>query len=71
MRMERQSTSRVRNTVQDPAYMRDVDGINKPVWLVVEMSSYSSSGRDECNDLGLTQISTEVWDGKVEFLTNF
>ncbi|KAG8516683.1 Kappa-type opioid receptor, partial [Galemys pyrenaicus] len=31
MRMERQSTSRVRNTVQDPAYMRDVDGINKPV----------------------------------------
>lgn len=51
--------------------MRDVDGINKPVWLVVEMSSYSSSGRDECNDLGLTQISTEVWDGKVEFLTNF
>uniref|UniRef100_A0A8C0Z6L6 Kappa-type opioid receptor n=1 Tax=Canis lupus familiaris TaxID=9615 RepID=A0A8C0Z6L6_CANLF len=31
MRMERQSTSRVRNTVQDPAYMRDVDGLNKPV----------------------------------------
>lgn len=31
MRMERQSTSRVRNTVQDPAYVRDVDGINKPV----------------------------------------
>uniref|UniRef100_A0A2K5MU40 Kappa-type opioid receptor n=1 Tax=Cercocebus atys TaxID=9531 RepID=A0A2K5MU40_CERAT len=31
MRMERQSTSRVRNTVQDPAYLRDVDGINKPV----------------------------------------
>ncbi|XP_032981597.1 kappa-type opioid receptor isoform X2 [Rhinolophus ferrumequinum] len=31
VRMERQSTSRVRNTVQDPAYMRDVDGINKPV----------------------------------------
>uniref|UniRef100_A0A2K6F3H7 Kappa-type opioid receptor n=2 Tax=Propithecus coquereli TaxID=379532 RepID=A0A2K6F3H7_PROCO len=31
MRMERQSTSRVRNTVQDPAYTRDVDGMNKPV----------------------------------------
>ncbi|EPY76338.1 kappa-type opioid receptor-like protein [Camelus ferus] len=31
MRMERQSTSRVRNTVQNPTYMRDVDGINKPV----------------------------------------
>lgn len=51
--------------------MRDVDGINKPVWLVVEMSSYSSSGREEFNGLGLTQISTEVWDGKVEFLINF
>ncbi|XP_027416777.1 kappa-type opioid receptor isoform X3 [Bos indicus x Bos taurus] len=31
MRMERQSTSRVRNTVQDPAYVREVDGVNKPV----------------------------------------
>ncbi|OWK04431.1 OPRK1 [Cervus elaphus hippelaphus] len=31
MRMERQSASRVRNTVQDPAYMREVDGVNKPV----------------------------------------
>ena len=31
MRTERQSTSRVRNAVQDPAYMRDVDGTNKPV----------------------------------------
>ncbi|EMP31778.1 Kappa-type opioid receptor [Chelonia mydas] len=31
MRMDRQSTSRVRNTVQDPAYMREVDGTNKPV----------------------------------------
>ncbi|XP_049637877.1 kappa-type opioid receptor [Suncus etruscus] len=31
MRMERQSTTRVKNTIQDPAYMRDVDGINKPV----------------------------------------
>ncbi|XP_067409972.1 kappa-type opioid receptor isoform X1 [Emydura macquarii macquarii] len=31
MRMDRQSTSRVRNTVQDPAYIREVDGTNKPV----------------------------------------
>uniref|UniRef100_A0A8C4Y451 Kappa-type opioid receptor n=1 Tax=Gopherus evgoodei TaxID=1825980 RepID=A0A8C4Y451_9SAUR len=31
MRMDRQSTSRVRNTVQDPAYLREVDGTNKPV----------------------------------------
>ncbi|XP_076780541.1 kappa-type opioid receptor isoform X2 [Arvicanthis niloticus] len=31
MRMERQSTNRVRNTVQDPASMRDVGGMNKPV----------------------------------------
>ncbi|XP_044513952.1 kappa-type opioid receptor [Gracilinanus agilis] len=30
-RMERQSTSRVQNTVQDTPYMREVDGINKPV----------------------------------------
>ncbi|KAK2522239.1 Oprk1 [Columba guinea] len=30
-RMDRQSTSRVRNTVQDPAYMRETDGTNKPV----------------------------------------
>ncbi|KFO80832.1 Kappa-type opioid receptor, partial [Cuculus canorus] len=29
-RMDRQSTSRVRNTVQDPAYMREADGTNKP-----------------------------------------
>ncbi|KAM3681170.1 kappa-type opioid receptor isoform X2 [Ammospiza nelsoni] len=31
MRMDRQSTSRVRNTVQDPAYMREAGGANKPV----------------------------------------
>nr|AWS21705.1 kLight1.1 [synthetic construct] len=31
MRMERQATARVRNTVQDPAYLRDIDGMNKPV----------------------------------------
>ncbi|XP_048796081.1 kappa-type opioid receptor isoform X1 [Lagopus muta] len=31
MRMDRQSTSRVRNTVQDPAYRREADGTNKPV----------------------------------------
>ncbi|KAM7176647.1 kappa-type opioid receptor isoform 2-T2 [Macrochelys suwanniensis] len=31
MRVDRQSTSRVRNTVQDPAYLREVDGTNKPV----------------------------------------
>ncbi|XP_008921673.2 kappa-type opioid receptor isoform X1 [Manacus vitellinus] len=31
MKMDRQSTSRVRNTVQDPAYMREACGTNKPV----------------------------------------
>ncbi|XP_056340218.1 kappa-type opioid receptor isoform X2 [Oenanthe melanoleuca] len=31
VRMDRQSTSRVRNTVQDPAYMREAGGTNKPV----------------------------------------
>ncbi|XP_039920499.1 kappa-type opioid receptor isoform X2 [Hirundo rustica] len=31
MRMDRQTTSRVRNTVQDPAYMREAGGANKPV----------------------------------------
>ncbi|XP_028018966.2 kappa-type opioid receptor isoform X2 [Balaenoptera acutorostrata] len=31
MRMERQNTDRVRNTVQDPAHLRDADGVNKPV----------------------------------------
>lgn len=50
--------------------MKDVDGINKPVWLVMEMS-HSSLGREEFNDLGLTQITTAVWDGKGKFLTNF
>lgn len=64
VRMERQSTSRIKNTVQDPAYMRDADGINKPVWLVVEMSSYSSPGREVFNDLGSTQITTAVWAWK-------
>lgn len=61
MRMDRQSTSRVRNTVQDPAYMREAGGANKPVWLVVEMSSYCPQEREESNDLGLTQITTAVW----------
>lgn len=32
--------------------MKDVDGINKLVWLVMEMF-YSFLGREEFNDLGL------------------
>ncbi|XP_044280025.1 kappa-type opioid receptor isoform X2 [Varanus komodoensis] len=31
MKMDQQSTSRARNTVQDPAYAGDTDGTNKPV----------------------------------------
>lgn len=66
MTRDRQSTTRVRNTIRDSAYAGQVDGTDKPVWLVVEMSSYCPTGREESNDIGITQITTAVWNGQLD-----
>lgn len=54
--------SRVRSTLREhtcPAEAKGDRGQGRPVWLAVELSSFH--GREDSNDLGLTQITTAIW----------
>lgn len=57
--------SRVRSTLRDhscPAETRGGVKQARPVWLAMDMSSMPYQSWEDSNELGLTQITTAIWD---------